>query len=429
MRVRPEMTVAETLDALQGIDREVETLADLYVLDAEERLVGVVSLRELVTAPRDRPLRDIMTMQLVSVMPETDQEEVACLVASYNFIALPVTTADGRMLCIATVDDVIDALPATMGLDPGRLRRGVGHPGVGTGGAGANHCRAGGPGSLQRASLVCPGRAPGRSGGCRLSAGRTCTDPDLHRQAGARGPGCTAAECRDLRSAGRHAAVQQCPDAVANTHLCPRLPGYPLFLVLCARQRRSCAAGNRRMVHATIRHDFWNIWQIVDRILGSYLRSQLVLGLIVGVMTFLGLWGLSLAGISVPYITLLAIIAAFGELVPAIGPILNAVPALIVVSGDGRSAVLAVVALYIVIQQIESHILVPHISGNTLRLNPAILLLVQAAATGGVLLVIVAAPLTAVGRDLFVYLTRRLREPPLPPAAVPRDCYPMPEKR
>ncbi len=96
VRVRSEMTVAETLDALQGIDPEVETLADLYVLDDAERLVGVVSLRELVTAPREHLLRDIMTTQLVSVMPETDQEEVARLMASYNFVALPVTTADDR---------------------------------------------------------------------------------------------------------------------------------------------------------------------------------------------------------------------------------------------------------------------------------------------------------------------------------------------
>ena len=109
-RVRPEMTAAQTIEYLRRIDPEVETLTDLYVFDLSERLIGVVSLRSVVTAPLERRLDAIMSTQLITVQPETDQEEVARLVARYDFLALPVVTPDGHMLGIVTVDDVIDVL-------------------------------------------------------------------------------------------------------------------------------------------------------------------------------------------------------------------------------------------------------------------------------------------------------------------------------
>jgi predicted PurR-regulated permease PerM len=79
--------------------------------------------------------------------------------------------------------------------------------------------------------------------------------------------------------------------------------------------------------------------------------------------------------------------------------------------------VLAVIALFVIIQQLENQVLVPRIAGNTLRLHPALLmaLLVLASAVGGLLFVIVSAPLTAILRDMFVYAHRRLREPPWSP--------------
>jgi predicted PurR-regulated permease PerM len=85
--------------------------------------------------------------------------------------------------------------------------------------------------------------------------------------------------------------------------------------------------------------------------------------------------------------------------------------------------VLAITVLYIVIQQVESQILVPRVIGGTLRLNPAmlLLLLVVAAAAGGLLLVILAPPLTAICRDLYVYGQRRLQEPPVAPATAIAD--------
>ncbi len=109
-RVRPEMTVEETLGSLREIDRDVETVTNLYVLNTEGQLVGVVSLRDVVTADPDRKLEEIMSTHLVTVTPETDQEEVARLVSHYDFLAMPVVTPDRQMLGIIPVDDVIDVL-------------------------------------------------------------------------------------------------------------------------------------------------------------------------------------------------------------------------------------------------------------------------------------------------------------------------------
>jgi magnesium transporter len=109
-RVRPAMTAGETLNQLREIDREVETVTDLYILNPEDQLIGVVSLREVVTADPGRRLEEIMSSHLVTVAPETDQEEVAHLVSHYDFLALPVVTPDRRMLGIIPVDDVIDVL-------------------------------------------------------------------------------------------------------------------------------------------------------------------------------------------------------------------------------------------------------------------------------------------------------------------------------
>jgi predicted PurR-regulated permease PerM len=191
----------------------------------------------------------------------------------------------------------------------------------------------------------------------------------------------------------------------------------PFFLFYTLIDTPRLPGAINTLLHPTIRDDFWNIWSIVDSIFGKYLRGQLLLGIIVGIMTFLGLWGLNLLGYDISYTVLLSIITGFGELIPIIGPILSAVPAVIVAFGGGLPAVIAVIILYVVIQQIENQVLVPRIVGNTLKLHPALLLLlfVVAAAVGGLLLIILAPPLAAIARDVFIYVHRRLREPPQSP--------------
>jgi magnesium transporter len=110
VQVRAGMTADETIARLRRLDPEIENLNDLYVLDPAQRLVGVVSLRKVITAQPERPLAELMNTRLITATPDTDQEEVARLVSQYDLSALPVVTTEGRMLGIVTVDDVIDVL-------------------------------------------------------------------------------------------------------------------------------------------------------------------------------------------------------------------------------------------------------------------------------------------------------------------------------
>jgi magnesium transporter len=104
-----DMTAGESITALQG-SRDVEVVFYLYVIDARRHLVGVVSLRRLLLVSPDTPLKRIMTTDLISVRADTDQEEVARLVASYNLLAIPVVDEENKLVGVITVDDVIDVI-------------------------------------------------------------------------------------------------------------------------------------------------------------------------------------------------------------------------------------------------------------------------------------------------------------------------------
>lgn len=110
-RLRPDMTVSAAIAYLrhQAATR-VEIIHYAYVLDAEQRLLGLVTLRQLVVAPPDVLIRDIMRTDLITVREETDQEEVSNLFAEHDLVVLPVIDADGRMKGIVTHDDVVDVV-------------------------------------------------------------------------------------------------------------------------------------------------------------------------------------------------------------------------------------------------------------------------------------------------------------------------------
>jgi len=107
--VHEEMTVAQALDHVRKA-ASAEHAFYLYVVDDHDHLVGVVPLRRLITADPATPIRLIRHENIVSVTPETDQEEVARMVAKYNLVAVPVVDGDRRLLGTVTVDDVIDVI-------------------------------------------------------------------------------------------------------------------------------------------------------------------------------------------------------------------------------------------------------------------------------------------------------------------------------
>ena len=204
----------------------------------------------------------------------------------------------------------------------------------------------------------------------------------------------------------------------------------PFFLFYILNDSDKMAGAIDRFLYRRIRADFWNIWSIVDSIFGQYIRGQLVLGLVIGTVSFLGLNALNIFfGFDIPYTVVLALVAALGELIPVVGPIIAAIPAILVALGSGWQATVAVIVLYVLIQQLENQILVPRIVGNTLKLHPAVLLalLVIAGGVGGLPLVILAAPLAAIARDVVSYLYRRVSEPPATPEQAIAGLLPEPK--
>jgi magnesium transporter len=106
----PETTVKKAIEDFKKDAEEVETVYYIYVMDADEKLIGIVSLRELLLAELDKRLSDIMETKLKTVAPETDEVEVAEIISKYNIVALPVVDDEGYMLGIVTIDDVIDRI-------------------------------------------------------------------------------------------------------------------------------------------------------------------------------------------------------------------------------------------------------------------------------------------------------------------------------
>jgi magnesium transporter len=101
--------VSDAITAMQ-LERDVESAFYLYAIDEMTRLVGVVSLRQLLFARPNTKLKEIMTKDVISVHPETDQEEVARYVADYNLVAIPVVDSENTLVGVVTVDDVIDVI-------------------------------------------------------------------------------------------------------------------------------------------------------------------------------------------------------------------------------------------------------------------------------------------------------------------------------
>ena len=105
-------TVAEVLKKLREEAPDAETIYYLYVIDNKEKLVGVISLRDLIVADLDERIKEIMNANTISVSVLKDQEEVANVIQDYNFLAVPVVDSQGVLVGIVTVDDVMDVMEA-----------------------------------------------------------------------------------------------------------------------------------------------------------------------------------------------------------------------------------------------------------------------------------------------------------------------------
>ncbi len=186
----------------------------------------------------------------------------------------------------------------------------------------------------------------------------------------------------------------------------------PVWAFYLLKDRAALTAQFDRSLPSAWRFDTWVILRIVQRVFGQWVRGQLILGFTVGVMTFVGLLLLSrfVDPVFGRYAVLLSITAGILELLPIIGPIISAVPAVLLAATAGLEPVIAALVLYTLVQQLENNLLVPKIQGDAVELHPAAVMfsIIVGGSLAGLLGAILALPIAAAFRDIVRYLFRRL---------------------
>lgn len=180
----------------------------------------------------------------------------------------------------------------------------------------------------------------------------------------------------------------------------------PFWMFYLMRDRHSVGRNIVRAAPAEVRDDVSMILALSDRMLSRYIRSQLVLGLVVGTAV-----GISLAVMGIELSLGLAVWAGGTEMIPMIGPWLGAIPGLLIVAATNPEMLPWVALVYFMVQQLENNFLVPRIQGEALDMHPAavILVLVIGGAAWGFIGLVVAVPGAAIAREWFWYIDRRLR--------------------
>jgi magnesium transporter len=105
-----ELTIVESLNKIKEIGPKTEVIETIFVLNKSKELIGTADLRNILLAPDEEKLHNIMNDNIISVQPEVDQEEVSLLVSKYDLKAIPVISRNNSLLGIITVDDIIDVI-------------------------------------------------------------------------------------------------------------------------------------------------------------------------------------------------------------------------------------------------------------------------------------------------------------------------------
>ncbi len=188
----------------------------------------------------------------------------------------------------------------------------------------------------------------------------------------------------------------------------------PIILFYLLAEPDGIGRGVRRLLPRSLRDDLCEIARLSGESIGMYLRVQLLLGAMIGVITGLALWAM---GVSAA--TILAIVAFVGELVPIVGPTISLVIAAIVTLVTDWTKAPLVIALYLILQALQNTLIAPRLQGQALGLHP--LAVILALAIFGLFLgfwgVLVAAPFTAAGYRVLSYVVQEWDAADHPPSS------------
>ncbi|MFL5800758.1 MAG: AI-2E family transporter [Roseiflexaceae bacterium] len=204
----------------------------------------------------------------------------------------------------------------------------------------------------------------------------------------------------------------------------------PFFVYYVLKDHDKIPPAIDHMLPGWMHPDFWAVVRIFDRNFSSYLRGQLVLVLVGAAATFLGLLGLSVVGIpGVQYRLLLAVFAGLTVLIPYVGFVIAVLAAFGVGALTSWQTALAMAVVVFVVKQVVDTMIYPVVVGRSVHLHEAIVLIVLVVLSEfGLIWVILAPPVAAVARDLFVYAYGRFDEPPRPAGVLPGEPLPIAEE-
>lgn len=180
-----------------------------------------------------------------------------------------------------------------------------------------------------------------------------------------------------------------------------------LFSFYLAAQERGIEGFLRLVIPLKYESYVLDLWKRAQRKLGLWFRTQLLLGALVGILIFF-----ALTFLGVPQAFLLAIIAGMFEIIPIVGPILAAVPGVIIAFFISPAVGLTTLILYVVVQQLESHVIVPVVMRKTVDLSPLIIViaLLVGAKLGGIFGILLSVPITAILAELLNDWDKKKRE-------------------
>jgi predicted PurR-regulated permease PerM len=182
-----------------------------------------------------------------------------------------------------------------------------------------------------------------------------------------------------------------------------------------------------RILPDWLRPDFWAVAHILDRTFRVYFRELVVMAVVVGIVTYVGLVLLARLGVQgIPFPVLLAMLAGFTDFIPSIGFLLGTIPAVLfgLLNGSWQTA-LAILVLYIAIHFLRNRLLSPIFAGNSVKIHPAILVVILVIASQfGLIWLFLGAPLAQITYDLYRYVYGRVSEPPRPAGLMPGEPLP-----
>jgi predicted PurR-regulated permease PerM len=200
----------------------------------------------------------------------------------------------------------------------------------------------------------------------------------------------------------------------------------PSWILMVVRDQPAGVRAARRALPAWLGPDLFAAVRIVDQSLGVFLRGLLVQALAVGALTYGGLRSVEVAGFDrVLYPLPLATLAAVMNLVPVVGPIASGLIAVLVGLINSPTTALAILVVYIIVQQLAGRLVGSRIEGRLVSIHPGVLAVVAVVLSQlGLAWALLTIPIVAIARDLFQYAYGRMGDPPTPAGVLPGERPP-----